>query len=174
MSLISHTHLNEDLYHAVLIGDIKRSKECLANGGDPNYIEMIRTLLVVAVINDNLEMARLILDHGADPNLKSKDGLTPYMQAKSGAMVKLLAEYGANPNVSDGRFKAIDYYVAYDCVDAVKAWRELGWPVPRNTKKLLNRLLAKGRFEMISLLTGFQFKTEHVFTRMAEFKARYV
>lgn len=174
MSLISHTHLNEDLYHAVLIGDIKRAKECLANGGDPNYIEMIRTLLVVAVINDNLEMARLLLDHGANPNLKSKDGLTPLMEAHSRELVKLLAEYGADPNVTDGRFKAIEYYIADNCLEAVKAWLELGWPVIRNTKKLLNRLLAKSRFEMISLLTGFQFETEHVFTRMAEFKARYV
>jgi ankyrin repeat protein len=49
---------------------------------------------------------KLLLEHGADPNIKNKDGITPLHWAvfKSGVhveVVKLLLEHGADPNIQN-------------------------------------------------------------------------
>lgn len=171
---IPYTFENSNLFYAAEEGRLDLAQESLDKGASPDYSEIGLTTLIAAVIANHIELTRLFLEHGADPNLKSADGLTPLMQAKSAEMVKLLAEYGANPSICDGsRNSALRYFIESNCVDAVRAWLQLGWPVIRRTKKLLNRLLSKGRFEMITLLTGYQFEVEHPIKRIAEFKARW-
>ncbi|MFN6565545.1 MAG: ankyrin repeat domain-containing protein [Nostoc sp. ChiSLP01] len=57
------------------------------------------TPLFEAVIKDSLDCARLLLEHGANPNARSTKGNrqeTPLFHAKSLEMVLLLEEYGAD------------------------------------------------------------------------------
>jgi len=163
---------NSNLYHAALTGDIELARKSIAQGADTNYQEINRTVLQAAIISDNLEVAEYLLQHGAKPNLKSSEGLTPLMLADNAEMVNLLAKYGADPKACDkNRNNALRYFIACDCVDAVSEWLKLGWPEIQRNKRLLDRLLMKGRFEMISLLTGFEFKSEGTMPRIAEFKA---
>ncbi len=47
-------------------------------------------------------MIRLLLNHGADPNLHSKEDMTPLhraVQVNDTAIVQLLLDYDANPNL---------------------------------------------------------------------------
>jgi len=169
-----YTQPNTNLYHAALIGDIELAKKSIAQGADPNYQELNRTVLQAAIICNQVEVAEFLLNNGADSNKKFPNGLTPLMEAKSAAMVKLLAEKGADFNVFDAeRNNALQHYVVWNCLDAAREWLGLGWPVIKKNKKLVDRLLAKGRFEMITLLTGFEFKAENTMGRIVEFKMKF-
>ncbi|MDR3562134.1 MAG: ankyrin repeat domain-containing protein [Negativicutes bacterium] len=173
MSTTQYSQLNSNLYHAALTGDIELARQSIAQGADVHYRELNRSVLEAAVMGDNIEVAEYLLQHGADPNMKSTDGLTPLMQANSDNMVKLLDQYGADPKICDENGNtAFMYFAVYDIRNAIKAWLELGFPIARRKmKQLINQLLMKGRFEMISLLTGYQFKSENTIVRIAEFKA---
>jgi hypothetical protein len=60
------------------------------------------TPIYSACNRNNPELAKLLLEHGANPNVATKDGFTPIFKACSGKnpeLAKLLLEYGANPNV---------------------------------------------------------------------------
>ena len=56
---------------------------------------------LACVPSGNLDLARLLLRYGADPNISTNDGETPLMTAARGGhheMVKILLEAGANPD----------------------------------------------------------------------------
>ena len=174
MICVPYTLPNSNLYHAALTGDLELAQKSVAQGADVNYQEINRTVLMEAVIAENMEVAEYLLNNGADPNKGTKVDLTPLIQAESGEMVKLLIAHGADLKIGDGkRFSAATYYMCHNCLDALKAWMELGLPKPRVTMKLLNQLLISSKFEMITLLTGFDFKTKHPLEKMAEFKGKY-
>lgn len=169
------TFINSNLFYAAETGQLDLAREFLDKGANPDYAELGRTALATVVFKDHVEAARLLLERGANPNLKSEDGLTPLMQAKSGEMVKLLAEHRANPKAcDDDGHNALVYLALYNCHDAVKAWLELKWPTKsRKKKRLMDRLLTKFQFDMITLLTGFEFRADNPLARIAEFKARW-
>ena len=51
--------------------------------------------LIFAAYNNHYSMAKLLLDNGANVNLKTKEGDNPLYFCKTNAMVKLLLSYGA-------------------------------------------------------------------------------
>ncbi|MDR3592584.1 MAG: ankyrin repeat domain-containing protein [Negativicutes bacterium] len=163
-----------DLHYAAEKGDLESVKQSLAGGGNPNYQEGKYTVLQIAVINNHLSVVEYLLKNGAKPNMKSKEQLTPLMQASTDDMVKLLARYKADPYITDGRRNnALIYFALYGNLEAVKAWMDLEWLLPRNFNRLCNKLLAACRFEMLEAITGFRFTTQTSFARIAEFKLRY-
>lgn len=175
MSKIPFTLPSSNLYHAALTGNMELAQESVAEGANVNYEEINRTVLQVAVATNKMDIVEYLLQQGANPNLKSSDTMTPLMFAESGEMVKLLAKYGADYKMTDGsRNNALRYFIEWDCLDAVMAWLQLGWPVIRKTKRLMDRLLTKFQFDMITLLTGYNFEAEHPLARAAEFKVRWV
>lgn len=172
---IPYTFENSNLFYAAETGQLVLAREFLDKEADPDYAELGRTTLAASVLGDHVEIARLLLERGASPNLKSEDGLTPLMQTKSGEMIKLLAEYGADPKAcDDDGHNALVYLALYNCHDAVKAWLELKWPTKsRKTKLLMDRLLTRLQFDMVTLLTGLEFRADNPLARIAEFKARW-
>ena len=57
---------------------------------------------------DNLELAALVLDYGADPNARNDMGWTPLhyacqIDSRDEDMVALLLKHGADPNTADNR-----------------------------------------------------------------------
>ena len=57
---------------------------------------------------DNLELAALVLEYGADPNARNDMGWTPLhyacqLDSRDEDMVALLIKYGADPNAADNR-----------------------------------------------------------------------
>jgi ankyrin repeat protein len=98
--------------------------------------------LTVAVVVNSLEMARLLLDNGADPNVKRSDvsenhpgkmerGFTPLMYAmlppRGVELVELLLARGANPNaVTNKGTSALSRAVNHGNAPAAKALLQAG------------------------------------------------
>lgn len=97
-----------DLIDAVSKGDRERLENLLKNGVNPNGKPDLwgKTALIHAVERSDVEMVRLLLDAGADPDLKA-GGYTPLGRAALlgyGRVVRMLLAYGADPDLkgSDG------------------------------------------------------------------------
>jgi ankyrin repeat protein len=66
---------------------------------DPPALE-----LAVMANTENIDLIKVLIEHGADPNKQDADGQTPLFEAcyaGNSETVLLLLEYGANPNVKD-------------------------------------------------------------------------
>ena len=96
------------LMYAVLYGDAAMVGLLLDKGANPNVSnEAGATALMWAL--DDLEKTRLLLARGADANAVSANSRTPLLIATgtfgSTAVVKLLLENGANPNVTSPSYR---------------------------------------------------------------------
>jgi ankyrin repeat protein len=156
-------------------GNLEKTKEWLEKGGNPNHVIGYSSVLYTVVLHDDLDIAELLLKHGANPNFLNHDRKqTVLMAVKSPKMLKLLARFGANPKYTDGcKNTAWLFFVLCGQVELVKAWMELGWPTDCKEKRLINRLLAMSNFDMVSLITGFQFENEDPFMKLVEFETLY-
>ncbi|MBN2981562.1 ankyrin repeat domain-containing protein [Cohnella algarum] len=70
----------------------------LKHGANPNYMRAGKTALNYAVENDDIEMAKFLLDSGADPNVSTESAIWKAVEKASTKMVKILLDYGADPN----------------------------------------------------------------------------
>ncbi|OGB21558.1 MAG: hypothetical protein A3I66_00295 [Burkholderiales bacterium RIFCSPLOWO2_02_FULL_57_36] len=91
----------KDLYAAALAGDLALVRYHISADVNPNYQhpEIMCTPLVASLIHGHGEIAHYLLEHGADPHLRSEfDGLTPLQAARQHGrteFVKLLRDRGA-------------------------------------------------------------------------------
>jgi len=67
------------LHYSARSGLLKSVKALVKAGADVDRVNPVdnTTPLIVAAINGRYEVAKYLLDHGADPNASEKDGLTP-------------------------------------------------------------------------------------------------
>ena len=89
------------------VSDINRVRELLDSGVDPNTRDINGdTILLFASSRDRIEIVKLLLQSGAEPNLvNTYSGSTPLHLASSYGytdIVRLLLEAGANPNITNG------------------------------------------------------------------------
>jgi ankyrin repeat protein len=96
-----------NIYLAALLGDIKSVRDALA--GDPSLANFEDTShhrpISAAAQRNDLEMVKLLLDHGANLNLAEEgapDGqaLWTAVYQRQSDMVRILLEHGANPNTA--------------------------------------------------------------------------
>lgn len=80
-------------------GDLEGIKKLLACGTDVNFRDMDqRTALHVAACQGCVDVAKLLLEHGADVDPRDRYGSTPFADAmhyKNHEVIKLLERYGA-------------------------------------------------------------------------------
>lgn len=94
----------DELFQAVQTGNLQLLKQALDQGvaiNEPIYHTHITTALVLAIQNRHIQLARLLLEHGADPNLE-KEIWSPLQAAVCNddlATVQLLLQYGAKPDI---------------------------------------------------------------------------
>ena len=101
----------EQLYEAVTKNDKDKVEKLIDKGADVNYVEeagpwMKVSVLITAVNNKNLDIAKLLLDNKANVNWKDGFNTSAILYAASSGsidMVKLLLEYGADINDNDGK-----------------------------------------------------------------------
>jgi ankyrin repeat protein len=94
---------------AVEADDVARVQKALKEGADPdNQVEREGDTLLIDVCmrhsSHSYEIAKLLLEHGANPNLKDDDGGTALMYAtrdRSGKLPLLLLQHGADLNLKD-------------------------------------------------------------------------
>jgi ankyrin repeat protein len=105
-----------NLVSDVSYNDIDAVKQDLANGVDPNKMphedELDEAALCVAAQKGNLEIVRLLLDHGADPNIHDGwEGSPLAAAARMGNVptMELLVSRGANVSESgdDALYNAV-------------------------------------------------------------------
>ena len=75
----------KDMYKAAERGDVQCVRFHLSEGVDADYQhpEVMLSALVVSIIQGHTEVARVLLEHGANPNLPAQLGsLTPLQAAR--------------------------------------------------------------------------------------------
>jgi ankyrin repeat protein len=91
----------ENIWVACSDGDMKRVIHLLSHGagdGDVNAQDAAGySPLHAAASYDHIELARLLLDRGADVHIKDEDGDTPIQVCESAGMFDLLVTHGADP-----------------------------------------------------------------------------
>ena len=102
-SKIKSVHAN--LYHILLLPcplqEIEKRFEARRNN---NLEDPDATPLHIAAFKDKPDVAEVLLDHGADPNIRDKFGMTPlHVAAMRGnvELVRRLVEVGATPDALD-------------------------------------------------------------------------
>ncbi len=90
-----------DLSGAAFTGDLTTMKQALAGDADPNTMDPQSgsTLLATAALMGHTEIVAVLLEHGADVNIKSRDGATALHTAAflgRAETVKLLLDKGAD------------------------------------------------------------------------------
>uniref|UniRef100_A0A7C1CFG8 Zinc-ribbon domain-containing protein n=1 Tax=Thermofilum adornatum TaxID=1365176 RepID=A0A7C1CFG8_9CREN len=97
--------IDKELIKAVKSRDIKKVKELLEKGANPNAKDGDeKTPLHYAAEKGSVDIAKLLINKGANVNAKSCDGFTPlHVAAMKGNLpvVELLLESGADPNAID-------------------------------------------------------------------------
>ena len=94
----------QNLSEAVFTGDLAAVKQALTDGADPSAMDPQSgsTMLATAALMGHTEIVKLLLEHGADVNTKSRDGGTAlHAAAFLGRIetVKFLLEKGADANL---------------------------------------------------------------------------
>lgn len=112
------------LHEAVKKRDLKKAKELLEKGANPNaYDDLGETPLIYACLDGNTEMVKLLLEYKAKPNqyennITCRNALHCAIYSKKVEIVKLLLDNGANPNkVEEGRdgfYTPIELAIMYD------------------------------------------------------------
>lgn len=124
-----HDRASHELLQAVKQGNVGRAATLLAAGADPNvrdssetwqtsFVAWLRdtmagkkraptekadTALMLTVESSKTEMVRLLLEHGADPNVRGRNEATPLMRAAFGtsAIPEMLLNRNADVNAAD-------------------------------------------------------------------------
>lgn len=95
------TNMSEEFYNAGVFGDIDEMRRMLEL--DPTIVHSRDkwgfTALHGVAGEEQYEAAEYLLDHGADPNAKNDEGITPLHLAAYPEMVELLVRRGADINI---------------------------------------------------------------------------
>ncbi|KAK1834093.1 ankyrin repeat-containing domain protein [Podospora conica] len=103
---IDHQDLKSELLDSALIGDTAKARQLLEKGADVDARHGVnrRTPLHLAVLNEHLETAELLLQKGANVNARDMWGEPPLRHAvllRHVEIVKLLMKYQADPKAKD-------------------------------------------------------------------------
>lgn len=132
---------NHLLIKAVRTKDIERVQQLLEGGADANFQEEEWgwTPLLNAVQGGSEDIVELLLQHGADPRLRKRNGATPFIIAGIAGNVRLLQllSEGADVNESDRHgFTAFMEAAAYGNVEALRFLYENGAQVNLGRKTM--------------------------------------
>jgi len=111
----AHTASNgaPPLIEATLNGQTDTVRSLLRSGADTNAVYRTNTALTYAARDGFLDIARLLIDAGADVNWIDGEGVTPLILASfkdHEAIVRLLLDHGADPTIQDQWNRtALDY-----------------------------------------------------------------
>lgn len=128
----------------------------LKAGANANTMMGDLPVLFYAIINNKLPLAKLLLDHNADPNwVEDKSGDSLLFTAglwKRLDMISLLLQYGANPNNPTAKLGAllIELAAEFECDNIIRLTMEKGADV--NLSTILELELKKGHLTGVTTL----------------------
>ncbi|KAL3814700.1 hypothetical protein ACJIZ3_015968 [Penstemon smallii] len=94
---------NTALHHSAGIGDIELLKFLLTKSINVDLQSVVGTPLIWAAGSSQEDAVKVLLEHNANPNVKTEDDITPLLAAVaagSSACVELLIKAGSNVNVT--------------------------------------------------------------------------
>ena len=107
--------LPPELVEAAKAGNVTAVREWLESGGDPNDTDsrgctlLLKVVITGEISDAHLDVARLLLSHGADVNKSDVDSFTPLhccaifpKQSSRGPLIQLLLDAGARVNATTG------------------------------------------------------------------------
>jgi ankyrin repeat protein len=110
--------------------DHTKTKEEISDVGDPSFLRMKMTPLIRAIINDDLPIARILLEHGANVNAKGWHNRTPIIWASDASnkpIIDLLIKFKAGLNAkSDEGFTALSLAESFNKLDIASKLRKAG------------------------------------------------
>ena len=92
---------NRAAYEAARDGDLRGVEVALAQGADVDAHIDGDTMLLASVWFQHYDVARFLLEHGANPNLADDDDFTPLYAARSACVIDLLVAHGADVDYQD-------------------------------------------------------------------------
>ncbi|MFP5253404.1 MAG: ankyrin repeat domain-containing protein [Actinomycetes bacterium] len=90
----------KDFFRGACDGDLELVRHYLRHGVDVDFIhpELQSTALVAAIGAGRVEVALVLLDHGADPALRSPlEGMAPFAAAEAAGLAEVAAWLRASP-----------------------------------------------------------------------------
>ena len=123
---------NVGIHQAVLMGDIEAVQQHIDAGTDLNEDEWTygSSPLITAAVFGELEIAKILINAGADLNFKNDEGSTPLITAAAfdhTDLAKLLIDSGANIDLTNNEGStALMLAVLYSNIDIVKSLLDKG------------------------------------------------
>ena len=163
---VNVSKLRQQLERAVKSDDLKTVREIIKS--NPHLVNSSidssgNTPLYYVVKKGNIEIVKLLLENGADPNTPDSAGETPLSLAvgyRHIEIVKLLLENGADPNIPDSKRRALLYqtvqygfkeiaellltYGANPNAKGGSGFTPLHWAVQKNNPEMVDLLLNHG------------------------------
>ncbi len=147
------------LLNAVHSGNVDAVKEQIANGADVNSVAEGTSVLHLAVSTNNVEIVRLLLSAGANPNITDEEKQTPLMMLYSDANMEifnLLLHSGAKVNSKDSEGQTVLMNVAENGnVEMLKSLLRAGAKINRSDnegKTALIYAVQSGDIEKVKVL----------------------
>jgi ankyrin repeat protein len=117
----------KSVLEAVQRGDLETVRQKLAAGFDVNAQNKTgSTPLSMAVAVDQREIAKFLIEHGADPNIATNEGLTPLHCAQTPESVRALVAAGARIDTRERYGRTPLHFAVRQSKELVTALLELG------------------------------------------------
>ncbi len=159
LALLWSINIEGSIYDDIRRGDIIKVRNRLDAGTNPDMqnkqigtLYPNQTLLGLASYYGKVNIARLLIDRGANLEKKGQHGLGPLQWAAEGGrseVAKLLVAKGADVNKGG----SLSYAILYHHADVVKVLLEHGASATHNGKSALDFAYLKKNAEIVKLLT---------------------
>lgn len=157
--------IDEELRRAAIKGNVDSVKDLVSRGANVNMRHGGWTILMFAAREDHPEVAKILLDNGADVNATGEErgewsgatALTIAAEKGHTDIVKVLLARGANVNAQNnhGSNTALMYAAEFDYPDVVKVLLASGanvTPKDKDGETALMTAKRRGRTEIMQLL----------------------
>ncbi|XP_034949607.1 putative ankyrin repeat protein RF_0381 [Chelonus insularis] len=145
--------INPDLiYKAIINGHYEAVQDLLKLGVSPDFKisshsqkEKNEQILHNAVRSGEIKIVRLLLENGANVNLRNENGITPIINAawkNNLGMIKLLLKYGADVTNADSSGRTVLHFTIMGCIDHI--YTSLTFCMDRTKAKIVKLLISKG------------------------------
>lgn len=93
---------NEEIFKAVKENDVEKVRTLLMENAQFAKASIKEyPILHYAVCNENVEIIKMLLQHGANVNVQDRKGITPLMKNKDKEVAGLLLNYGADKTLTN-------------------------------------------------------------------------